>query len=250
MNISLLINRQTTTLLHINWLTEKHIDFEYKKYLLLDYLQKIDLRFREVKLYPYYHQLISQHKSLTKLRNIKIQLAESFNQELKAIDLDKYKMQYQRLINDDDLMKEIDSIIDYSIPKFEFYIKEGNSIHDLVKEKLHVCPIGITPIYNSEGYMLLKNATRKNTHVFQYDITFYNKTEEKHRAIRTKYIASHDVSISNTLENIKSELIRINPELPIPATYMLESELELPVYETLLPIAKKVLVKFVSTTTG
>lgn len=236
-------------MLHINWLTEKHIDFEYKKYILLDYLQKIDKRFREVKLYPYYPQLITQHKNLTKLRNTKKEIIESFGKELKAIDLAKLKMQYRKLVHDDDLMKEIDSIIDYSIPKFEFYIEEGNSIYNLIKEKLHICPVGITPIYIDEGYLLLRNTARKNTKVFQYNITIYDKAEEKHRAIKTKYVISTDISITNTLENIKAELIRINPELPNPATYVVESELELPVYETLLPIARKMLVKFVSTTT-
>lgn len=236
-------------MLHINWLTEKHIDFEYKKYILLDYLQKIDKRFREVKLYPYYPQLITQHKNLVTLRNHKKIMAESFEKELKEMDLKNLKMKYRKLVHDDDLMKEIDSIIDYSIPKFEFYIEEGKSIHNLIKEKLHICPVGITPIYIDEGYLLLKNTTKKNTNVFQYHITIFNKSEEKHRAIRTRYVTSDDISVTNTLENIKAELIRANPELPNPATYVVESELELPVYETLLPIARKMLVKFVSTAT-
>ena len=38
--------------LSTNWITEKHIDFEYKKYVLLGYLQHVNESFTENKLYP------------------------------------------------------------------------------------------------------------------------------------------------------------------------------------------------------
>jgi hypothetical protein len=52
-------------------------------------------------------------------------------------------------------------------------------------------------------------------------------------------------SISNTYEHIKSELIRSRRSLPNPAVYSIETELTYPVDETLLPIAKRRLVKFI-----
>jgi hypothetical protein len=49
-----------------------------------------------------------------------------------------------------------------------------------------------------------------------------------------------------TYENIKYELIKNRGSLPNPAVYSIETELNFPVEETLLPIAKRSLVKFIS----
>jgi hypothetical protein len=50
----------------------------------------------------------------------------------------------------------------------------------------------------------------------------------------------------NTYENIKYTLIKNRSDLPNPAVYSIETELNFPVEETLLPIAKRTLVKFIS----
>lgn len=235
--------------LNENWIVEKHIDFEYKKYILLDYLQKIDKRFTETRLYPYLPQLIEHHTNLVQLRTQKAELSENFTQELAGVELRKLRMIYQQLVKDDDLMKEIDSIINYSLPKFEYYISEGQSIRELIEEKLNIFPVGLVPLYTQEGYLLL-NAASKRTEVFQYTISIFSKESKEHREVHTVYLNSDKVSISNTFERIKAGLIRSRPELPNPATYVVETELELPVYETLLPIAKSILMKFVSTSTN
>jgi hypothetical protein len=50
----------------------------------------------------------------------------------------------------------------------------------------------------------------------------------------------------NTYENIKYHLIKSRNDLPNPAVYSIETELSYPVDETLLPVAKRVLVKHLS----
>jgi len=52
--------------------------------------------------------------------------------------------------------------------------------------------------------------------------------------------------VSNSVENIKAELIRNHPELPNPAVYNIETVLAYPMEETLLPIAKRSFVKYIS----
>jgi hypothetical protein len=41
-----------------DWLTKGLIDFEYKKYILLDYLQHIKEQFKERRLYPFLSDLV------------------------------------------------------------------------------------------------------------------------------------------------------------------------------------------------
>ena len=47
-----------------NWLTEGLIDFEYKKYQLLGYLQKVKDSFNRVELYPFLSDLVFHYRNL------------------------------------------------------------------------------------------------------------------------------------------------------------------------------------------
>jgi hypothetical protein len=50
----------------------------------------------------------------------------------------------------------------------------------------------------------------------------------------------------NTYESIKGDLIRNKIDLPNPAVYSIETDLKFPLEETLLPIAKRSLVKYIT----
>jgi hypothetical protein len=50
----------------------------------------------------------------------------------------------------------------------------------------------------------------------------------------------------NSYENIKAELIRSRKDFPNPAVYSIETDLSFPIDETLLPIAKRTLVRYIS----
>ena len=64
--------------------------------------------------------------------------------------------------------------------------------------------------------------------------------------MRTEYINTWKRSFSNTYEQIKSELLNLNPDLPNPAVYAIETKLKFPLDETLLPVAKRSLVRYIS----
>jgi hypothetical protein len=52
--------------------------------------------------------------------------------------------------------------------------------------------------------------------------------------------------MAHTYENIKYDLIKSNNNISNPAVYSIETELTFPIEETLLPIAKRRLVKYIS----
>ncbi|MBN8789183.1 MAG: hypothetical protein J0I84_19050, partial [Terrimonas sp.] len=72
------------------------------------------------------------------------------------------------------------------------------------------------------------------------------KHDEKYRSIKTSFVAEWQRNFVNTYENIKTELIRNKTELPNPAVYSIETDLSYPLEETLLPIAKRSLVKYIT----
>ena len=140
-------------------------------------------------------------------------------------------------------MKEIEAIIDFSLPYFKQYLQEGKKIYDFVENHINVIPVGLMPLHNEHGYFFLKGGEGADTNVFEYQLTFYETPADKYRAIRTRYLRSYTFGLSNSFNNIKSELLRDNPDLPNPATFAMESDLSIPVADTFLPVAKRMLVK-------
>jgi hypothetical protein len=56
--------------------------------------------------------------------------------------------------------------------------------------------------------------------------------------------------LTNTFENIKSDLIRYHKNLPNPATFVIETAMMLPLEETFLPLAKRTIVKILAAKGG
>jgi hypothetical protein len=228
------------------WLTEKHIDFEYKRYLLLAYLQGVNENFREHRLYPFLSDLIGHYRDLLQLREGKKNLYENFPTAIKSADMETFSIAYEKIIMDDELMKEIESIIDFSIPQMEQHLRTGKKIYDLLEEHLKFFPIGIVPLQTDSGYLFLRDGMRSDTKVFEYQVSIFESANERYRGIHTKFISSFEKSISNTYESIKTELLQEHPALPNPATYAIETDMLLPLEETFLPLAKRTLVKHIS----
>ena len=128
-------------------------------------------------------------------------------------------------------------------------ISSGAEIYESVENSFKIAPVGIIPLETSEGYMFLQNASSNQTYVYYYRITMFEKHDEKYRGIKTDYINSWQKNFVNTYVTIKSELIRHRRDLPNPAVYSVETGLKFPIQETILPIAKRSLVRFISSST-
>ncbi|MEP7277387.1 MAG: hypothetical protein ABI813_01980 [Bacteroidota bacterium] len=228
------------------WFADGYIDFELKKYTLLAYLQEVNRYFNENKLYPQLSDLIFHYNNLLAFRENKKFLQEHFPKKLNGIQLEKLQLLYQQIVEDDDMMKELENIINYSAAEMKSAISNGAELYEFIEEKLTIFPIGIIPLEINEGYFFLNEGHARNTKVYQYRLSFFEKHDEKYRTIRTEFIADWERNIVNTYENIKSELIRNKKELPNPAVYSIETALTFPVEETLLPIAKRSLVRYIS----
>ena len=228
------------------WFAEGRIDFELKKYTLLAYLQEVDKYFNENKLYPQLADIIFHYNNIVAFRENKKYLQEHFPKKLTGIQLEKLQLLYEQLIEDDELMQELEDIIHYSAGRIKTVINNGAEIYEFVEEKISITPVGIIPLDTQEGYFFLSAGKIHRTQVYHYRLSIFEKHDEKYRSIKTSFIDHWQRSISSTNEHIKSELIRHRKELPNPAVYSIETELSFPIDETLLPVAKRSLVKFLS----
>jgi hypothetical protein len=232
---------------HLNkdWITEKHIDFEYKKYILLAYLQHVSDCFKTIRLYPALSELIEHYKTAKSIKENKNELAAHFPQRIIGISPEQFMIRYEKLVNDDKLMQELESILDFSLSKFAGSLHEGKQIYDFLEHEIHLQMVGLRPIDASSGYLFLKNNSAQ-TQVYNFTVTLFEQSDATWRGINTTYLCTYSSNLLHTYQSIKSDLILSNRSLPNPAVFAAETELAIPVNETFLPIAKRMLIREIS----
>ena len=229
-----------------NWLTDGLIDFEYKKYILLAYLQSVKDSFTRVELYPFLSDLVFHYRNLMSLKENKSMINDRFPKQISLKHLKNLELNYKQMIEDDAIMKEIESIIQFSIPQLKTFLDEGSFIYEYVQSKCEIAPIGLTSLYANEGYLFISQPPERETEVYRYQITIFDNSNEVLRGIHTKYVAKEEKTLTNTYEQMKLRLIREFTDLPNPATYLVLSKLKFPFTQTLMPVAKRLLVKQIS----
>ena len=225
--------------LSADWFLEGTLDFEYKKYLLLAYLQHINKEFSEVRLYPAFADLIQHYKNLNSFREQKQSLIKQFPASLSMEDFQQMKLSYSPHLEDDEILQEIEEIIEYALPAFKSSLKEGKEIFEFIDEQIQIEPIGVTPLYRKEGYILLRVEPRKTIKAFEYKVIFFENTDANFYGISFEYLDSFRLSIVDTYEAIKRNLIDSYNKLPNPATWLLHVVNPFPEEAALIPVAKR-----------
>ncbi|QNL50014.1 hypothetical protein H8S90_25580 [Olivibacter sp. SDN3] len=230
--------------LNTDWFIEIPLDFEYKKYQLLGYLKEINYHFYKTRLYPNLNDLVFHYNNLHKFKKDKKTLQNSFPVRLTHADTEAVKLTYEKLVNDDVMMTEIEQIITYALGKLDIALKEGKEIYDFVESRLTIESIGMIPLNSHFGYMLLRNGQEKGTLVYEYQVTLFEGKDEKYRGVHMDYVDKYDSHfIYGSPESIRKDLIQKRTKLPNPAVYHIESDITFPLNQTLLPMAKRTLMR-------
>lgn len=229
-----------------DWLTSGLIDFEYKKYVLLAYLKSARDAFEKVELYPFLSDLVFHYRNLLLLKENKTLIYDSFPKELSAESLQKLELTYKKIVEDDMVMSEIESIIDFALPQMKKSLDEGSFIYEYVESQCELSPIGLTSLYAREGYLFVAQPPQKETDVYRYQVSIFGDAAEPIRSLHTDFIRTTERTLANSYESIKLQLIKEFRELPNPSVYLLVSKLRFPYAQTLMPVAKRLLIKQVA----
>ncbi|MDO9551812.1 hypothetical protein [Rhodonellum sp.] len=226
-----------------NWITEGWIDFEYKKYLLLAYLQEVSSQFKEVKLYPPLADLIRHQSRLKSFLENRDLMKDAFPKMLNESAFKEMKLNYRPLYQDDETMRQLEEIVAYALPKLQLHIEEGKNIYDFLENEMKIEPIGLSPLYQKEGYAFLSLEKSKDIYVYRYKINLFQNSVDSFKGIMMEFVKRVRRTFVNTLEQVKLDLIKSYRELPNPATYRIHSRFQIPLQESFLPISKRLLLK-------
>ena len=229
-----------------DWLTQGLIDFEYKKYVLLAYLSSVKDSFNRVELYPFMADLVFHYRNLMAVKENKMLIKESFPKEISLEEFQKLELSYKQLVEDDAVMSELESIIEFSIPQIKTSLQEGSVIYEYVESNCEISPVGLSPIYAKEGYLFVTQPPEKETVIYRYQMSIFGDSQEQLRSLNTQFIECAEKSVANTYERLKLDLIKRYKDLPNPAAYLILSKMKFPFTETLMPVAKRLFVKHIS----
>lgn len=230
-------------MLDANWVTSGLIDFEYKKYILLAYLKKVKTAFDKDHLYPCMADLVFHYNNLIKLKTNKELMIEEMPKNISHLDLEKLQIVYQQILEDDEILNEIFDLVAYSLPKVKEALDTGVELYETFENQMELEAIGLTPLYKKEGYLLLAEEFQQQVFIFKYALSAIDHQNDHFLRLKTEYIRRDRKTISNSLQNIKLNLIKSYSDMPNPATYAVLSKIQLPIKSTALPIAKRLLLK-------
>ena len=222
-----------------DWLTEGTLDFEYKKYVLLAYLQQVAKSFEHHKLYPSFADLIMHYRNASQLKAGKEKLWKSFPKELTKLDLTNFRMFFESKVAEDNQVKELENIIDFAMAKMQNHIAVGKDIFDEVEKQLIIEPIGVKAIEENEGLLLIDPQYDAFYHIYQYRISIFQAAEEKVRGLQTVFIDKIKKSIGTSLEQLKIQVLRNIKLVSNYSAFRVVAMQPYPYEETLLPIVKR-----------
>lgn len=226
-----------------NWISEGLIDYEYKKYVLLAYLKKVDEQFREIKLYPSFSELIHHHGKLKTLQTTQRQIKRLFPKNVKKIDFQKMRLEYENRLEESEMMKELNDIVAFALSAIGTHIEEGKTIYDFIEHNLEIEPIGITPIYQREGYAFLTFESSKDVYVYRYSVNLFQSSGDRFRGIALRFVEKVRQSLVNTFQKIKMDMVSKFSDLPNPSAWRIHSAQTVPLNESFLPVSKRLLLK-------
>jgi len=224
-------------------------DLETNQYRILGGLRKVCGDFDKKKIYPSLAALIELRQTIYKIKEETNNLSNKFPKQIKGFDVNAQKIIYESAgdVNHNNSVEELFNLIDWALPYIEEAIDEGIILFDFVDENISLDQVGVLPIYKDEGYFMVTDNTAFELQVHRYESTLFSSGNENYRSLKTEFVKSEQqVIIRRSPESIKHELIKERKDLPNPATFMFDSDLDFPFAETIFPVVKRKLISHIA----
>lgn len=224
-------------------------DLELNQYNILAGIKEFKNEFNKKKLYPSFTNIINLTAQLQDIIQQKNDLEFKFAKKIKSFDFKNNKIIFESVEREQPEIDCLFDLIDWALPQLKSVIEEALVICEYVESNLKIEQVGILPVYKSEGYFIIPNNEVSSLQVHRFECSLFSSDDEKYRALRTKLLKTYDNELLRlSLDNIKLELIREYQDLPNPATFRCETELDFPFTETVFPIAKRKLMSAITET--
>lgn len=225
------------------WMTQGLLDPEYKEYILLAWLQQVKADLGRTMLYPSLAHVIRHHRELTRLR-AELERGKEYGT---VTGIDWTRMQFTRTSSSSSQALEsyLFELISRALPHLTATMEDGKDLYDLIDDQVEFSPIGVQPLNLSEGYLLVTRGRHGTRHLksFRFTKSRIERGGDAFLELQLKCLESRRISRLETPEGVKWNLMRNHRDLPQPAVFHAHLEWEVPLDPTLLPIARRRLLR-------
>ncbi len=221
-----------------DWLIEPVFDYEYKTYQVLAYTSQAQQRFEESMLFPYLPDIQNHLRKLNLYKQSVLNLENELRTNLIGIDLKQQRLIRERL-SDNGVMSTLNDVLEFALEKLSSTYQLGISEKENLMEQINIRPIGLLSPQSKGGLILLNSS--KKTRIYKYTYRFVRRPyeSESYKDVMTQFLDERDTGRFPNFRELKMEY-RETHEIN---TYLIETETEIPIFETLLPVAKEFLLQ-------
>jgi hypothetical protein len=220
-------------------------DSELSKYKVLAILNKYSKLLHKNKLYPALAELIAIKNELELLLEQMSLFDAEFVLNLNYADFSEELPLGNSEGYDDASLQIVSEIISWALPQIQTAIDEGKAIFDFVDENIHFTEIGIAPLNKNEGYFFIPDQKHDLMKIYRFEMSLFSTEENPLRTLKTKLVDLISLQAPEVKSpyDIKHNLLKKYTDLQNPLCYYFETDLDFPFVDTILPVAKRKLVR-------
>ena len=219
-------------------------DMEGARYRILAAINSAATQFRKNNLYPGLADAIELVSILDTIKDNREQYTSVLPSKLTGVDFENKALKFDTVKAEPETVDKMFELIEWAMPPLRTLTDEGVAMFDFVNQNLSLDVVGLMPMYKDEGYAFIPDRRDKKFHVLRYELSLYSHDDDSYRAMKTTEVESNELSeIIEPPEDVKLRLVEAYSDLPNPATYLFDTELDFPFEETILPVAKRKLMK-------
>ncbi|MFT6998927.1 MAG: hypothetical protein ACJAQ4_002690 [Cryomorphaceae bacterium] len=221
-----------------DWLIEPIFDYEYKTYQVLAYTCQAEKRFEESMIFPYLPDIQSHLRRLNIYKQSVLNLESELRADLIGVDFKQLRLIREQL-SDSGVMGTLNDVLEFALEKLTYTYQLGLSEKESLLEQINIRPIGLLSPENTGGLLLL-NSSRK-TRIYKYSYRFVRRPyeSESYKDVMTEFL---DERTTGRFPNFRELKMQYREKNQI-NTFLIETETEIPIFETLLPVAKEFLLQ-------
>jgi len=215
-------------------------DTELNQYRILQALKERRDQFSRNRLFPCLAELIHFAGDLEDLQSRREEMSRKFPGRLRDVDMENMHLVHEASDGEAPELTRIMELVAWVLPRVRQVLEEGTGLYDFVENHIDIQEVGVVPSYREEGYWFVSDPGGGIVHLLRYELSLFSHSKEKFRSLKTTEVdAVKEGAVRRPPESLKLDLIRKYRDLPNPATYLSEIDIDFPFAETILPVAKR-----------
>jgi hypothetical protein len=224
-------------------------DLEQAQYEALAALQRIHKAFTRNEVFPHLAEMIRLKRDMELFVSESDHIRDALPRRISGVDWEEGEVRYEELEGAHLPGFVLEPLTRWLLPKIQTSINEGRTICDFVEEHADFETVGIIPQHQREGYLLIRVDGEDLFRVVRFAAWVLSGEEGWYHSLRTHATWISPELVDGPVDSPaswKQALLDINPDLPNPATFFLNVDVAFPFEETVLPLAKRRLLRYLA----